>query len=524
MDARDMPSAAWNPNISRVRDAGGARVPRHGGWTGESDEIAVPGEIVMLEGSDFGRLPTVTIGGRAATVIARTDGGGIVTRVPPGVPAGDIEVAISHPKGRGTGTLHVRRLAVALHEGRVHFLEVKRDGAKPHGPALKVPGALRARLSSDGSAAYVLATGQTHDRLVAIDLAAAGQPRISAEVPLSHRATLLASAESTPILVVAGEGRATYFITPHPRRPQPFDPVAMPKEMQSARAIELSPDGKLLAGLIPDGNRLVALEVVTEPRPAMRLLTQVDLLPGEKLPLVRDLAFASDGETLWVISGNNERTLPAVEPTRLTAVRLIAGDPSEPAAAATPAIGGAPVAPAAAPASGARLVSVWRTQSVPGAAAPLRIAVARGQPLASGTTIRMPPDKAAVFATAVNDALFKLGELKPETPAGAAAAHNLWKPATPGMIVRADINGGGGPMMQVPQLMSAIDLTPDAQLLLATSARLAASPPTGGAALEFGVTVTPIWGAPSPTFIPLGPISGANFKPPFQIGDLRIQP
>jgi hypothetical protein len=72
--------------------------------------------------------------------------------------------------------------------------------------------------------------------------------------------------------------------------------------------------------------------------------------------------------------------------------------------------------------------------------------------------------------------------------------------------------------------MSALDLTPDAQLLLATSFRLSASPTTGGAALEFGITASPIWGNPSPTFIPLGPLPAASLHPPFALGDLRIQP
>src|SRR5262249_59124103 len=140
-------------------------------------------------------------------------------------------------------------------------------------------------------------------------------------------------------------------------------------------------------------------------------------------------------------SGPNAQTLPSVQPTRLTAVRLqeISADN-------------------ATPPKKSRLLSLWRTQSLPGALAPLKLAIARGQPLASGTTIRMPPEKAAVFITAVNDALFKLSKLDVGTSEGVKAAMELWKPPQPGMMVRADINGGGGPLFATRELLSAVDL------------------------------------------------------------------
>ena len=177
----------------------------------------------------------------------------------------------------------------------------------------------------------------------------------------------------------------------------------------------------MLASLIPDGNRLAVLEVRENP-PATRLWNAIELLPNERLPLVRDLQWSSDGETLWVVSGNNAQSLPAVEPTRLTAVRI------QPRAATT----------GDAKSEGAsELLSVWRTQSIPGATAPLHLAVARGQPLASGTTIRMPPDKAAVFISSVADSLFKLADAALGGKGGPAVVDKLWRPGRPGMIVRA---------------------------------------------------------------------------------------
>ena len=43
--------------------------------------------------------------------------------------------------------------------------------------------------------------------------------------------------------------------------------------------------------------------------------------------------------------------------------------------------------------------------------------------------------------------------------------------------------------------------------------------------LDFGVTYAPIWGTTiAPVFLSLGKIEAREVKPPFLIGDVRIQP
>src|SRR5438067_8792982 len=164
VEPNEMYSSMGAPSIDRVRDAGNVRLPVAGSWKGESDGVAVPGELVVIEGDNFGRLPTVSIGGRATSILARTAGGGIVARVPTGVPTGKVPVMVSHPKGRAQKELTVRRLSVVVHDGKVHLLEVQKDGVRPIAAPLSVPGAHTVRLSGDGAAAYVLAG----DKLVAI--------------------------------------------------------------------------------------------------------------------------------------------------------------------------------------------------------------------------------------------------------------------------------------------------------------------------------------------------------------------
>lgn len=513
VDVRDVSTTFGPPSVGRIRDAGAVRLPQSGAWKGEPDGVAGPGELVVIEGDNFGRLPTVSIGGRATAVVARTEGGGIVARVPTGVPVGNVPIVVSTPKGRSQKSFPIRRLAVVAHAGLLTFLRVDKDRAEPVGKPLAVPGARAVRISGDGAAAYVVANRADGDHLVAVDLCAPGGPRLAGEKKLAHHGALLAAAMDAPVAAVVGDGEITIVSTRDPRQPALFEPMDLPMGAKGPHAVELSPDGKLLAVLVSEGNRLVAIDVSSPPNDSV--VTSVDVLPDQKLPLVRDLAFASDGETLWIVSGDNDKSLPALQPTRLTAVRIL---PSE-----------KPTADSAEP-TGAeqkknRIVSLWRTQSVPGAAAPLRIAIARGQPVASGTTIRMPPEKAAVFVTSVNDALFKLADVALDSPAGAKAVAKLWHPQKPGILVRADINGGGGPLFTTAEILSALDLTPDAQLLVATAARVAPAPATRSVALDFGVTYAPIWGATiTPVFLPLEKLNAREVKPPFLLGDLRIQP
>jgi hypothetical protein len=513
-DPRELSSSFGAPHISRIRDAGGVRVPVQGAWKGEEDGVAVPGELLFIEGDNFGRQPTVSIGGRATTIVARTDGGGIVARVPKGAPVGDVEVAVSQPKGRDSKAVKVRRFAVVAHGDQVYVLDINKDGFHALAQPLVVAGARRVALSNDGAAAYVLASSPAGDRVVVIDLAAPGGPRVIGERKLTHRAQFLVAAEDAPVLAALGEGKLTLFALPVARQPAPWDAVALPPSKGPPRAVQLSPDGKLLALLQPEGNKLLLFDV--ERPPQAKPVTTLDILPDQRLPLVHDLFFSTDGETLWVVSGDNTESLPALEPTRLTAVRLVFAE-AQKEAEKTAAEGAPPPQKV-----GSRLLSVWRTNSIPGGAAPVRMTVARGQPLASGTTIRMPPEKAAVFVTCVNDVLFKLAKLDLSTAAGQKAALELWKPPQPGMMVRADINGGGGPMFATREILSAVELTPDTRWVVATAARFGQF--TGSPVFEFGVTVSPIWGAPQPEFIPLGPLRAGELKPPFEIGDVKIQP
>src|SRR5258706_4327751 len=183
-----------------------------------------------------------------------------MARVPHGVLSGAQPVVVSQQKGRATESVEIRRLAVVVHAGHVYFLAVDKDGARPLPQPIEVPGARLLRLSPQGGVAYVVASRPDGDKLFTIDLCVA-QPKILREIALSHRVTHLAAAEDAGVLAFVGEGKLTMALTTDERVPAPFPALELPKEVRGARAVELSPDGKVAAMLLPEGNRLAALDI-----------------------------------------------------------------------------------------------------------------------------------------------------------------------------------------------------------------------------------------------------------------------
>src|SRR5204863_259238 len=77
----------------------------------------------------------------------------------------------------------------------------------------------------------------------------------------------------------------------------------------------------------------------------------------------------------------------------------------------------------------ATTVAPWRTSPVAGAGAPLRLALPRVRPLASATTIRMPPDKASIYFTSAQNALWSAGDAPAVAPAMARSTSSARGPS-----------------------------------------------------------------------------------------------
>jgi hypothetical protein len=471
--------AGGTPSVSRIRDLGTAEPPERGPMSGDPDGVASPGELLLIEGSGFGKQPTVTVSGRSTEVVARTSGGGIVVRVPVAVGTGPQPVEVTVEDTKTKQLFPLRRLALLLHRDKLYTLSVEAGGAKLIG-TLDLPGARALRVSSDGGLAYVL-TGKS--KITVVDLGAAGAPKVFTTRDLEMPAFHLVAAERAPIIFAVGDGAIEAFETKIPRQPAQYQKVELPPETKGARFVELDPDGKRLAFLIPDGNKFVLVDVAN-PREA-KLVTTLPVLPEKRVPLVRDLRFSSDGETIWILSGDNEASLPSgVEPTRVTGLRIEGAE--------------------------SPTVTPWRTSPVGGAGAPLRLLIPRQPPLASATTIRMPPEKATVYFTSASNTLWSAGD--------ASATAALFAGKNPGAIDRADMAGGAGHLVETPLLVGAADTTPDGLVALTAAGRVA---PTGR---EFGFAVAPLKEKSELTFTKLSAAAEQDFAPPFFLGEVRLQP
>src|SRR5262249_16920794 len=118
---------------------------------------------------------------------------------------------------------------------------------------------------------------------------------------------------------------------------------------------DLDAAGNHVAVLLPEGNRVAVVDITRPARP--RLLGATGVLPEARVPLVRDLRFSPDGESLWVIAGDSATSLAVgTQPTRLSVVRVARpegvteGDPQ---------------------------VESWRVTELPGAWPPTRLAALR---------------------------------------------------------------------------------------------------------------------------------------------------
>lgn len=477
------------PHISRVRDLGAVHIGQAGPLLAESDGQFAIGEMVLIEGSGFGKQPTLTIGGRPAEVRWRTQGGGIVTQIPAGSAVGAQTVSVQSGGGQAAVPLQLSRLAVLLdgRRGQLQALRVARGGATPTaeavGSPLTIPGAQALALSYDGAAAYVLLQGapQAASSVAIVDLVAPGGPRIAETRQLRHPAQLLVAAERAGVLAMIGTESAqlTLWDIREARRPAPWQPAALPASVKQARAAALHPDGQLLALALPEDNQIVVLDV----KPGLtavvpRQVAALSALPGMRQPLVHahGLRFSSDGSTLWLSSGDNADSQTAGhQPTRITAMEL--------------------KLPEAGLGSGAEAgLEVLKTLDLRDAGAPLSLALARTPPVSAGTAIRTPPEKATVFLTTTKSA------------SGSASAAGLW---------RSDLQGHITPLYSGKELLAGLDVSPDAKL--AVTARV------GSGAAGRSLAVTDLETS-ADVKVPLGASDESDLAAPFDRLQLLLQP
>jgi hypothetical protein len=379
--AADLGQASGAPVISAIEDRGGGDIPAVGQVLPVAqDGIAVIGETLLVRGRNFGRQPTVAIAGRAAAVVSRTEDGGILLRVPPGVPAGPQALSVAQEDGRAERSVLVRRLAVACGEQGLVWLDVGAAKLGQLGRA-ELPNARQVVFSPDGRAGYALDRAGT---LHVFEMAAPGAPvrRGQLALPLPVRALLapapLPGDTGKRHLVVVGENDVQLVDVSSPLYPVRGASLPLPKWAHGRRELRaaLSPDGQQLALALPDHNRLVVVplsELRAGHDPAR---AELPIVPEVLAPVIADLTFAPDGKTLWLVSGMTaeSRGLGPLR-TRVHAVRLA-------------------TSPTALTLTQARVVELEEVTR------PVAIVTGRGMPLASGAAIRLPPERATVHVAA----------------------------------------------------------------------------------------------------------------------------
>ncbi len=314
-EPRHIPASSGAPDVVRVVDLGDmSSIPASGEVpTDRSDGVFVIGELVLVEGENFGKLPTLHIGGRPAERLARTKSGGILARIPVEVDAGKAEVEVSHPAGKHSISITVERQLALADSSSVQLVAVDREGAMLKRASLPIGGAVDLDFGHDGQGLYVLGP----DSLTVIATAARGGPAVRARMAMDVNSPHgLVTRIGVPVLALLHGAGVTLFDTRVPTAITESGRVDLPN---GGRAAVFSPDGSHPAVLSDKGNALTLIAIGSAPR----VVASLDLMEGETVPLLQDLVFSPSGDEVWVLSGNNPKSVVAgLRPTKVMVVQL----------------------------------------------------------------------------------------------------------------------------------------------------------------------------------------------------------
>jgi hypothetical protein len=314
-EPRHIPASSGAPEVVRVVDLGDmASIPASGKVpTDRSDGVFVIGELVLVEGEDFGKLPTLHIGGRPAERMARTKSGGILARIPVEVDSGEAEVEVSHPAGRHSVKINVQRHLALADSSSIQLVSVDGKGAMLQTGALPISGAVDLDFGHDGQGLYVLG----EESLTVIATAGRGGPVVRARMSMKHRSPHgLVTRIGVPVLALLHGAGVTLFDTRVPTAISESGRVVLPN---GGRAAVFSPDGKHLAVLSAKGNALSLISLGDDAKVVARL----ELVEGDTVPLLQDLVFSPSGDEVWVLSGNNpESVVAGLRPTQVIVVKV----------------------------------------------------------------------------------------------------------------------------------------------------------------------------------------------------------
>lgn len=414
VEPRDIAEGSDAPSLERVVDLGDLpAIPARGTLpTDRSDGILVVGELLLIEGEDFGKLPAVEIGGRPTETLARTGGGGIVCRIPTQVPGGKTRVEVAHPGGRGRLDIEIRRYALVASAHSAHAVQVNDDGSAAAAHDLGLAGVSGVAISRDGQAGYLASNGPSGATLTILAMAAAGGPKQRDQLSIIGESLHgLVTGPGVAVLAALGDGSITVFDARVPTAITEAARIVIPG---GAQAAALDPEGHWLAVLSGKDNQLTLIDLGDLDAP--KVTATLSLMPTETVPLVRAVQFAPGGTELLVLAGDNrESTVAGSRPTTLHVVSLDGGQPK-------------------------------LTRSVPVglAAAPISLSVAATESTMAATAVRSTRKRAAMVVSTAQPGVLGGAEMAPGSELG--------------QLLLADLDGNANPLAHgsALQLQSAI--------------------------------------------------------------------
>lgn len=488
MDVRDVSAAGGAPEIDAITDLGNVVLPERGQMKVRlpGDGYAVIGELLLVRGSNFGKQPRITIGGRGTEVAAHVKGGGVVVRVPWGIDPGVVDLEVVHGRGRSSKKLTIKRLGLVALGQQLQLIEVLADGkVKALGP-LPLTGATHVTFSYDGAAAYVGGATGKKLWLKTLDMTMP-RPKVIAEDTFpGTRIISLLSAKQATMGAVVSDTHVVVFDNSRSYDAALYKPykIAHSLKKKGVLSAAMGGRGKTLALLLADLNE-VALYDTSVPS-ELGQLTVTALLPEQRMQVVQDLQYSPDGGSLWIVSGDTQRSAAGgFVPAQLTMLRVTPVTKKEPNIRA----------------------EVHRTWQLGQGFGPLDLAVARGEPMPPGTAIRPEPSTSTVYLSTL-----------PSDQVRARAAGAVLDGKGAGRVMRSSLGKEGQEVLSGPWLLTSQDVVGKTQVLLALGcARV-------GGKLQRVLVSKRAWEKDKVTITPLGVVEAGVLKAPYALGEVRAQP
>lgn len=470
---RDVAGSGGIPEIVRVVDLGGMRLPKRGDFAIKTgDNKGAIGELLLLWGKDFGKQPAVSIGGEPTDVLAHVKGGGVVVRVPWGIASGSMPVTVTTPRGSATRRFAVRRVGLLAAGAELRVFELGGPGEVKLGGKLALAGVEALEVCSDGSAAYAV-TSDKKLTLHTIDLAAPTPRVVTQDALPGTKIAGIARANRAAVLAVVTDTHLVYVDTHVGTIPALYKAHPLPRTIagRPLGGVALSPDGRTLAFIAKDKNELFVFDASVPgnlPAPLVK-----DVAPEARLPLLHHVAFSLGGTQLWVVTGDTAGSIAAGHQTsEVISFELLEG----------------------------RLKGEPKRWSLDADLAPLSATMARSAPTPAGSAIRTQTASSALYVTAYPHALV--------AKAGASEG---------GVVLRSVPDKPVGKLVGGKHLLLAVRVAGRPQQVVAVGRR------TAGGKAEYFLLGLAAWDAQAkPTIVPLGPAS--QLVAPVPGAQLAIQP